>query len=238
MDEDPQSESLKIVDRFIRNHSYTYRQNCLLLLSHLKVLKSHQLCKPSNLCFAWIAMTIERTHALMVKGHQQEADPQPPGVYAGHISLLLPVLELCWSSMGLILHRTREFVELKMAAPRAVLSTTVNHWNPKPKTSTCKRPWMFCSLEVDKATLQNTMQLSTPSNMDCGGLSSWPQFLPPVLILISFQDAVSLSYQSHHPCSLCAECHKWEAKTEWLHCHCAYAVHAVEAELLEIVFSF
>lgn len=126
MDRDPQSKSLKIVDRLIRNHSYTYCQNCSLLLSHLKVSKSRQLCKPWNLCFARIAMTIERTHTLMViVVHQQEAAPQPLRVCAGHLSLLLPALELCWSPTGLILHRTQEFFWVEDGFPRAVLFPTV-----------------------------------------------------------------------------------------------------------------
>lgn len=241
MDRDPQSKSLKIVDRLIRYHSYTYCQNCLLLLSHLKVSKSHQLCKPWNLCFARIAMTIENSHT------NGQRCPPAGGCSPASEGLCRPPQPCACPRAVLELHgphspKNQGIFWVEDGCPRAALSiqskAPQHHWSPKPQASACKRPWILCWLEVDKPTLQNTMQLSTPSNRDCGGLSSRPQFLPPVLILTSSQDAVCLSSQSHHPCSLCAECLKWEAMKEWLHCHCAYAVHAVKAELLEIVLFY
>lgn len=79
---DPQSKSLEIVDKLIRNHSciFLYCQQCLLLLSCFKIMpKSHKLCSPSDFMFCLDRDALRKnSHADGQGTRQHEAASQHP----------------------------------------------------------------------------------------------------------------------------------------------------------------
>lgn len=127
---DPQSKSLEIVDKLVRNHSciFLYCQQCLLLLSCFKIMpKSHKLCSPSDFMFCLDRDALRKnSHADGQGTRQHEAASQHPAwAVRGCLSLraafppavLEPHGPHSPAELGHLLSTVYSPEQLRMAAP-------------------------------------------------------------------------------------------------------------------------